>query len=369
MKQNKYVIFIDIKEFSYKNALLTDFQVEKILKKFEDIVVRDSKAFWIQIVKSIGDAYMLLADDPEDTYNFSLGIIQNISLYDDTQKIDLTKISARIWISYGEVTQNTSMSLDDYFWDAINLAARIVDITPAWHIFCSDRVKQNIYKKRFQNIWEYEFHGVIEKSPIHSLMDISHEEIYDVMRKSNSLYRQGDSIVYQCACVSAILSAQPIPFVENFNVIGIHLFMIMKLSAKFWKPVNLLSAKKIFTDIITPLWVSYMALQWANTAVKILLPWIGWYMYVPLSFATTYALWKVYTAYFFYDMWGKKLSDSVIKNIFVKQKGYWKTLAKKKKKEILSTWKLVYKDVMSIKDRTGYTRIQKELKAMLSSKK
>lgn len=369
MKENRYVIFIDIKEFSYKNALLTDKQVEKILHTFEDIVVQASKAFEVEIVKSIGDAYMVLAKSPDEAYNFSLWVIGWSQTYDNEQKIDLSKVAVRIGINYGEVTKNVSMSLDDYFWDAINLAARIVDMTPAGHIFCSAIVSDMIKNGNHTSLWEFDFHGVISPTPIWSLTEISNKEISWVLQKSSSLYKDCDTIVYQSACVSAILSAQPLPFIESFNIIGIHLYMIMKISQKFWRPVNLQSGKKIFTDVISPLGLTYMTLQWANTVVKILLPWIWGYLYIPLSFAMTYALWKVYTAYFFYDMWWKKLSDSMIKTLFYRQKNSGKMIAKKRKKEILATGKSVYKDIMSIKKATWYYKVQSELKNMLSSKK
>jgi len=53
MRNKKFVIFVDISDFSYKNALLTDSQVESILKTFESIIFTSAKAFDIKIIKSI----------------------------------------------------------------------------------------------------------------------------------------------------------------------------------------------------------------------------------------------------------------------------------------------------------------------------
>jgi class 3 adenylate cyclase len=50
-------------------------------------------------------------------------------------------------MTYGEITKNRSMNLDDYFGESINLAARIIDITPAGKIFIDSKFKNQLTKK------------------------------------------------------------------------------------------------------------------------------------------------------------------------------------------------------------------------------
>jgi len=52
-----------------------------------------------------------------------------------------------------------------------------------------------------------------------SLSDISKTEIESLANKDDTLLQECDTIVFRAACVSAILSAQPLPFVEGFNIV------------------------------------------------------------------------------------------------------------------------------------------------------
>jgi len=45
MTEKKYIVLTDIKEFTYKNALLTSSQIEQMLQKFDEIVVALTKKY------------------------------------------------------------------------------------------------------------------------------------------------------------------------------------------------------------------------------------------------------------------------------------------------------------------------------------
>jgi class 3 adenylate cyclase len=76
MSEKKYIIFTDLKDFTYKNSLLTDTQISEILSTFQHIVEESAKQRKIKIVKSIGDAYFSVSEDPEDAYNFAKDILE-----------------------------------------------------------------------------------------------------------------------------------------------------------------------------------------------------------------------------------------------------------------------------------------------------
>lgn len=74
-------------------------------------------------------------------------------MYDDVQKLDVKKISLRVTITYGNITRNPALDLEDYFGEAINLGARIMDMTPVGKIFCSESVIEQASKdKDFQMV-------------------------------------------------------------------------------------------------------------------------------------------------------------------------------------------------------------------------
>lgn len=369
MAEKKYVIFTDIKEFTYKNGLLTNQQIEKMLWVFDSIVSLWAWKYDISIVKSMWDAYLCLADDALSAYDFTKYILAETQKYDDKEKIEIKRIALRASITYWEVAKNKAMNLDDYFGESINLASRIITITPKWKIFCTQEVKESLKTTIYsQDIGEHSFHGVLLKTQLYSLVKIWNEEEFDINVDKRTLLEECDVIVFRSACVSAILSSQPVPFIENFNIIGIHLYMTVKLSQKMERGITLRSSWKIIKEVVSPVWIGYFSLHGSNTLAKIILPWIGWYLFSPLSFGVTYAMWKVYTAYLFHSIAWESLDNSQIKNIFLKQRQTGKNLAKKEKRNILKTGKNFYKDVLWIKKESGYSDVQKDLLKMLRNK-
>ncbi len=370
MSEKKYIILTDIKEFTYKNSLLTNSQLESMLQEFDRIVMSAALEYNVSIVKSIWDAYLALGQSAQSCLDFSQKILKQTQLYDDQNKIKIKKIDLRVALTYGEVTKNKSMNLDDYFWECINLASRIIDITPAWKIFASVLFCKELgAADTSTSLWKHSFHGMLTKTEIRSFTKISDKEREELGSHGDGLLAECDNIVFRSACVSAILSAQPIPFVESFNIIAVHMYMILKLSQKLERGVTLRSGGKIFSEVVSPLWAWYFGSQWMNTLAKIFLPWIGWYLYSPISFAVTYATGKIYTAYFFYQMGWETLQSSEMSGIFAKQRQAWHELAKREKKNILKVWRQFYSDVLWVKSKQGYSSIQKDLIAMLKSQK
>jgi len=144
MKQQKYIIFTDLKDFTYKNALLTDSQVETILHTFDTIVRKSADRHQVKLVKSIGDAYFSVSETAQNAYKFAQDILDTSFEYDAKQHIDLKKISLRVTITYGSITQNKALDLEDYFGEAINLGARVMDMTPAGYIFCTQEIEKEL---------------------------------------------------------------------------------------------------------------------------------------------------------------------------------------------------------------------------------
>jgi len=230
-------------------------------------------------------------------------------------------------------------------------------------------IEQFPQDQKLTSLWKHIFHGVIQEIELFSLSEISKQEILKLTINENTLLQECDKIVFRSACVSSILSAQPLPFIESFNVVWVHLYMIVKLSQKLERWVTLRSGSKIFKEVVTPLWAGYFGSQWLGTIVKIILPGFWWYLFSPISFAVTYAMWKIYTSYFIYQMNEQKLDDCEIVWIFWKQKDMWRSIAKTQKKNILKTGNKFYKDVMWIREKSEYSEIQKDLIAMLKTKK
>lgn len=368
--EQHYIIFTDLKDFTYKNSLLTDSQISEILDYFHEIVSKSAKDNHVKIVKSIGDAYFSITDKAEDAYNFWQAIIDGALKYDEKQKIDLKKISLRVTITYGSISQNKSLDLEDYFGEAINLWARIMDITPAGNIFCTQKVQEDLAKKSYiKYIWDFSFHGILTEIPLYSLTPIDDKLIEQIKQRDDSSLKECEEVVFRSSCVAAILSVQPIPFLENINLVAVHLYMIIRVANKFWISLSPKESSKIFWNLIAPLGISYAAFQWSASVVKILLPGIGGYLFAPVSFAVSYALWKLYITYFYYQSSGEILSPEMIQELFSKYKSEGKKLAKERKKDIIQIWKKYSSEITSIKEDKNFHKVQDDTIKMLKRNK
>ena len=197
---------------------------------------------------------------------------------------------------------------------------------------------------------------------------MSPEDINNLSKPKDNKLERCDDIVFRASCVAAILSVQPIPFIEWVNIIGVHLYMIVKLSQVLEMQVTLRKSSKIFTDIAAPLSLSYVSMLGIWTAIKIFLPWLWGILFAPMSFAMTYALGKIYTSYFYYEKAEESFIPHMLRPMFQRQKMLWKQIAKSRKKEILVVWKSSYKEILSIKKKQNFSEIQKETLGMLKKK-
>lgn len=374
MNAKKYVIFTDLKDFTYKNALLTDNQIAEILNNFEQIVQGSAEKYEIELVKSIGDAYLALANKWEQAYNFAQEIVEISQKYDAKQKIEIKEIGLRVTLTYGFVSQKESLNQVDYFGEAINLCSRMMSITPKGAIFCSQEVWENIktVSKYSCFIENFQFQWVLTPIPIYSLTELSDEQKQELLmewkNQDQTLLQECDEIVFRSSCVAALLSLQPIPIIDSYNIVGIHLYMILRLSSKFNQQLTTKSAGRIFLEIVSPLGVSYMSFQGMNTIAKVILPWVWGYLVAPTSFAMTYALWKIYTAYFYYHLAGQKIPKADIKLLFSKQRLAGQEMWKKRKKEIFKTGKNFYKEILSVKSEFWFHEVKKEIHKFLKKK-
>ena len=369
MLEKKFIIFADLKDFTYKNSLLTASQIQEILNNFNIAVKESSVRHGVKILKSIWDAYLVLSETVDSAYKFSTDLISLTEEYDNTQKLIIKKLSLHITITYWAITKNTSLEQEDYFWDAINTWARILDITPSWHIFCTkevyDWLSDNI---ELQKLWWYTFKWLLSEIDLYSIRPLPEEDVKNLQNRRDILFKECDEIIFRASCVAAVLSLQPIPFIDSFHLIAVHLYMILHIGRKFRKDMHLSDTSKIFRELIAPLGLSYAVFQGSSSALKILLPWVWGYIFAPVSFAVSYALWKVYVAYFYYDASGEKMSRELIKELFAKQREEGKKLAKSQKKTISETWKKYMKDILSIKKEKDYEKIHKDTVRMLQSK-
>jgi len=104
------------------------------------------------------------------------------------------------------------------------------------------------------------------------LTPISDELLKTLKAFQDSRLKECDDIVFTSSCVAAVLSVQPLPFLENLNLLAVHLYMIIRISQKFDKTLNLKQSSQVLAELIAPLGLSYAVFQGSASLIKILLP-------------------------------------------------------------------------------------------------
>ncbi|MHC4778240.1 MAG: adenylate/guanylate cyclase domain-containing protein [Planctomycetota bacterium] len=129
------VMFTDIKGFTERTSKSSREELDHILKKHEDLLMPMIPAFSGRLVKTVGDALMIVFDSP--TNAVLCGIMMQERLREHNEALpEKERIEVRVAINTGEMLERDG----DVFGEAVNIAARIEGITEASEIYFTERV-------------------------------------------------------------------------------------------------------------------------------------------------------------------------------------------------------------------------------------
>ncbi len=97
MKKNKSVIvFTDIKEFTLKSSLLGVKGITQILDKQDAIIIPLVEEYNWSIIKTIGDAFMIVFWNPKNAIKCMIEVQKKFKLYNQTINDEIYKIKLKI---------------------------------------------------------------------------------------------------------------------------------------------------------------------------------------------------------------------------------------------------------------------------------
>ncbi len=359
LKTKKGVImFTDIKDFTLKTSLLTPRQVNKLMQKLEKILVPCVKKYKWEIIKIIWDAHMVVFSDIQDGTNCWIEIQEQLSEINNKEKISLNKVEIKMSLNFWTLSRKMTIKWTDYFGDIINVSSRIIDKTPANNIFLTGNMFEELQKNKYSKIdaisflSEVELKGILYKNKVYYinysnssnhkvlLEKINGWEKQSVLQKSNEHI---ESSVFQVSSIAAIISLQPIPFLDAYWVVFLHIYLARLIAKEYKIELSKEEIKDVLATIFSSIGWAYGISQILSGVTKIWLPIVWWYLIMPLNFALTYWIWKVLNYYFYNKSIQQLTSTSDIKDVFVSSQKQGIEIWRKKKKEILSEWKK-YKD-------------------------
>ncbi len=158
----------DIKGFTSRTSSLSRSETMGLLKKHKELLSPFFEKHSGRIVKTIGDAFLVVFESPTDAVLCGVEIQDMLKKYNE-DKEPANKIEIRIAINSGEV----SISDDgDVFGDAVNITSRLESIAEVGQVFFTEAVYLAMNKKEVPSseIGYRQFKGVPEKIKVYRVL-------------------------------------------------------------------------------------------------------------------------------------------------------------------------------------------------------
>lgn len=149
------VMFIDIVDYTRTTSRLSREDYNRLHDMFESIVIPIFDKYGGKIVKEMGDAYFTIFKSPTNGVLCGMELQDALYEYNSTAQIP---IRVRVVIHTGEVIKRGS----DVYGEAVNVAARMQDITPPNQVFFSEAVFSAMNKQEipFMHLGLKKFRGL-----------------------------------------------------------------------------------------------------------------------------------------------------------------------------------------------------------------
>jgi class 3 adenylate cyclase len=133
--RNLTILLTDIKEFTQKTSQKSRADILTMLEMHKKLVLPVLEKHGGRLVKTIGDAFMMVFDSPTDAVLSGMAVQVALAEYNHGRTGN-DRIDVRIAINVGEVT----LSDDDIFGDPVNITARIEAIAEAGEVYFTEAV-------------------------------------------------------------------------------------------------------------------------------------------------------------------------------------------------------------------------------------
>jgi len=169
--ENLAIMFVDMAGFAERTARQSRSENRAMLRDFTGLLVPLIARFGGRHVKSIGDALLVAFRSPTDSVRCGMAMHDAVAAYNNARH-STDPIQIRVALNVGEVRLET----DDVFGEAVNIAARVEELTPPGEIYLTGVVYLSMNKAEVpaEHIGEQLLKGVPEavrlfRVPTHKL--------------------------------------------------------------------------------------------------------------------------------------------------------------------------------------------------------
>ncbi|MBX2808344.1 MAG: adenylate/guanylate cyclase domain-containing protein [Cellvibrionaceae bacterium] len=155
--ENLTIMFTDIVDYSRMVSELSRQESGWLLKQHDKILERIIKRFGGNIIKSLGDAFLVSFRSPTDAILCAMAIQDTLWEFNQDNKLP-AQLQIRVAINTGEVR----IKGNDIFGEAVNIASRLEGVTPANAIYLTESVYLSMHKTEveLEVIGNHAFKGV-----------------------------------------------------------------------------------------------------------------------------------------------------------------------------------------------------------------
>ena len=135
------IMFTDMKGFTSRTSVHTRDELERLIALQDELIRPIFKKFGGQVVKTIGDAFMVVFQSPTNAVLCGVKIQDELTKYNG-EKDKEDRLEIRVGINSGEV----NIRENDYFGEPVNVASRIESIAEANEVYFTDSVYLSMNK-------------------------------------------------------------------------------------------------------------------------------------------------------------------------------------------------------------------------------
>ncbi|MHC5019375.1 MAG: adenylate/guanylate cyclase domain-containing protein [Planctomycetota bacterium] len=172
---NATVMFTDIRGFTARTSRDTRVGLEELLSTHENLLLPVIKHYDGRVVKTIGDAFLVVFESPTNAVLCGVVIQRRLHLFNQTAEDD-KKIEVRVAINSGEVT----LRGDDVFGEPVNICARIEGITEPNEIYFTEATYLTMQKAEVPSseVGTRRLKGIPEEIKLYKVIQDENNELY-----------------------------------------------------------------------------------------------------------------------------------------------------------------------------------------------
>ncbi len=165
------IVFTDIKGYTAATSSQTHRENARMLHRIERIIAPVVRGYSGRVVKSIGDAYMIVFRSPTEAVRCAAAIQDRLHQHNASSRAD-EAIHIRIAMNLGEVRVHRG----DVFGEPVNVAARIESITPANEIYFSHAIYLTMNRSQLpcERVGDFDLKGIPEPVTVYRARAFAH---------------------------------------------------------------------------------------------------------------------------------------------------------------------------------------------------